>query len=154
MKIRNVTAHSGCALAFTIVETVMSVVIAGIIFGAILMAYVFSARFAEWSGYSMAAQSLGVQQIEQIRAAKWDTQAVPEVDEWPPRETFMTEPVELDVPRSGTNVLYGTNFITVSTNLPGLPSGMRLKMVRVDTVWSFRDELFTNSIATYLAPDR
>ncbi|HMP83530.1 MAG TPA: hypothetical protein PKA41_12590 [Verrucomicrobiota bacterium] len=140
--------------AFTLVETIMCLVVAGIIFGGAIAAYVQSARFTEWTGYSLAAQTMSLNQLEQVRAAKWDTESVPEVDEWPAGDTFEAGPLALDVPRSGTNVLYATNFITVTTNIPGLTAGMRLKLVRVDTVWAYRDELFTNTTVTYLAPDR
>ena len=139
--------------AFTLVETMMALVVAGVIFGGVLMAYIHSARFSEWTGYSMAAQALSLQQLEQTRAAKWDTQAVPEAYEIT-NSFFSTSGIPLDVPRNGTNILYATNFISIGdvTAAPG--SGVRLKMLRVDTVWSYREKLFTNTTATYVAPDR
>src|SRR5690606_34562455 len=44
--------------AVTLVEVVLSLAIMGISFGAIIMGYVMSARRAEWSAYSLAANSL------------------------------------------------------------------------------------------------
>ena len=60
---------------------------------------------------------------------------------------------------SGTNVIRATNYVTVrmlyfnnSANPP-----VQLQMMQVDTVWPFtvgtNPKYFTNSIATYFAPD-
>jgi type II secretory pathway pseudopilin PulG len=136
-------------LAFTLIEVVVSSLVAGAVFAGILTAYIQAARFAEWSGYSLAAQALSIQQLEQARSAKWDTQSVPELDETVdiPSVTW----TELDVPRSGDNAVLATNYISM-TNLT-IATG-RFKMIRVDTVWTFRQESFTNSVATFIAPDR
>ena len=133
-------------------EVVVSVLVTGVIFAGVLTAYIQAARFAEWSGYSLAAQALSIQQLEQARSAKWDTQSTPEVDEIAsiPSLTW----TNLDVPMSGDIAVYATNHIFI-TNLTIMPSPpVRVKIIRVDTVWPYRGKMFTNSVATYLAPDR
>lgn len=151
--------------AFTLLEVVVSIMVTGVVFAAILTGYVQSARKAEWSGYSLAAEGLNVQQLEQIRAAIWDTDIVPIKDEttnlnlkaW----TFASGKytgyswTNLDTPFNTTNnnKVFATNFVTlmtvnVSTNPP-----MSVKFIQADTVWKFRGKFYTNSIATYRAPD-
>jgi type II secretory pathway pseudopilin PulG len=156
------------ASAFTLAEVVISVAVVGLIFGGILTANVQSAKRAEWSGYSLAAQALAIQQLEQSRASVWDD-AVNKNEltnlnllAW----TYNTSTrvgkgyswTNLDLPISGTNFIRATNFVTVSmlTNVTGV-SGVKLQMVQVDTVWHFRFfggfYLCTNTIVTYFAPD-
>lgn len=164
MRLPAKTAESKRIAGFTLIEVVVSIAVAGVIFAAIIMAYVQAANFAEWSGYTLAAQSLGIQQLEQAKGAKWDTQVVPPLDEitnfnhltawtyangaWSGYTNYV-----LDIPISGTNVVRATNYVwlsekTISDNPPVV-----IKMLRVQTVWSFRGQPQTNTIATYLAPD-
>jgi hypothetical protein len=135
--------------AFTLVEVVMAAALGSLTVGAGLYGYVLSARRAEWSGYSLAAHSLAVQGVEQARAAKWDpTGSQP--DELV-SSNFPSVVNILDIPISGTNIVYATNFTTISyasTN----PS---IKMIRVDCVWKFiKNGPFTNTVITYRAPDQ
>ena len=62
--------------------------------------------------------------------------------------------VLLDLPVSGTNYVYATNYITLCL-IQSSPYSNYL--VRVDTVWPFRwknqTTYFTNTIACYYAPD-
>ena len=51
---------------------VVSLGIVTLLFGGILNAYIQSSRQAEWAGYSLAAQAIGIQQIEQARSGVWD----------------------------------------------------------------------------------
>lgn len=134
----------------TLVEVVLSLAIMGIAFGAIIMGYVLSARRAEWSAYSLAANSLAMQRLEQCRAAKWDLLTTPVTDELV-ATNFVTQAVILDVPISGENITYATNFTVISMVSANPP----LKMVRVDCVWPFKGQgLFTNTLITYRAPDQ
>jgi hypothetical protein len=140
--------------AFTLAEVLVSLMIAGLIFGGILTAYIQAARFADWSGYSLAAQALSVRQLEQIRSAKWDTQATPEEVDETDSILRTSLPTELDIPMSGTNAVYATSYITITPVPVTGDASARLKLVRVDTVWTYHEDLFTNTTATYLAPDR
>lgn len=139
------------ASGFTLSEVVISIMLSGILFGGLISGYIFSARRVEWSAHSLAAQSLAVQGIEQARAAQWDAGVWPVVDQLPP--TNFTRVEILDLPASGGQTAYATNFIsvtTVSTNPP-------LREIRVDCVWLFagRDaRLYTNSVVTYRASDQ
>jgi type II secretory pathway pseudopilin PulG len=134
----------------TIIEVVLSLAIMGISFGAIVLGYVMSARRAEWSAYSLAANSLAMQRLEQCRAAKWDMLTTPVTDELV-ASNFVAQAAILDVPISGENITSATNFTTISLISADPP----LKMVRVDCVWPFKGQgLFTNTLITYRAPDQ
>ena len=65
--------RKGSNCGFTLAEVVISVALAGIIFSGILTGYVQAAKRAEWAGYNLAAGATAVQQIEQARAAVWDS---------------------------------------------------------------------------------
>jgi type II secretory pathway pseudopilin PulG len=137
--------------AFTLIETVIALGIGALILGGLVLGYVMSGQRAEWSAYSLAAQSLAIQRMEQTRAVKWDPLAFPPAPDplvpgnFPPRREIM------DIPVSGGRIIWATNF-TAITDIPG-PS--RVKMIRVDCVWEFGNRgVFTNTIATYRAPDQ
>ena len=134
--------------AFTLAEVAMAITamsMAGVVAG-----YIFATRQAEWSAFSLAAQALATQRLEQTRAAQWEPRQP--LDELV-ATNFPTVPTNrLDMPISGTNIAYATNFTTI-TDLKAVV-GYPLKMIQVDCVWSFRQRLYTNTIATYRAPDR
>jgi len=52
-------------------------VVFSIAIGSIATGYINSAQRAQWSAINASANSLAQQRIEQIRSAKWDTQAYP-----------------------------------------------------------------------------
>ena len=136
--------------ALTLVEVVLSAAIAAMTVSGILYGYTQSAKRAEWSGYSMAAQALAVQGLELTRACRWDPESG--VDQLVaanfPRQTLV-----LDLPVIGTNAAYATNITTITS-----PKGVPLlhRMIRVDCVWKFptTGRVFTNTVATYRSPDR
>jgi prepilin-type N-terminal cleavage/methylation domain-containing protein len=142
--------------AFTLMEVVVALAVATMVFAGIVLGYVQSTRRAEWSGYSLAAQALALQQLEAARSAKWDPTDTPAVDEIDalPRMTVST----LDLPVSGTNTVLATNYVTVSTITLSTNPMATIHMVRVSTVWPFRRgaevALFTNTLANYYSPDR
>ncbi len=107
-------------------------------------------RTAEWSAYSLAAQSLASQPVERSRAAKWDPNKAVPVDQLVDSNFPPTVHI-LDVPISGTNVVFATNrtFIRlVATNPP-------LKEIYVECTWQFQERgVFTNVLLTYRAPDQ
>jgi type II secretory pathway pseudopilin PulG len=139
------------ARAFTLIETVVALGVGALILSGLVLGYVMSSQRAEWSAYSLAAQSLAIQKIEQARAVKWDPLAFPPAPDplvpgnFPPSREIM------DIPVSGGRIIWATNFTTIA-DLPG-PSPV--KMIRVDCVWEFGARgVFTNTIATYRAPDQ
>jgi len=163
---------------FSLAEVVIAMGIMTLVFAGIIRGNIQAAKRAEWSGYSLAATALSNQQLEQCRSALWDNGVYPAVNQlgtltnlinWqtnaPPANgspyivgrgyTW----ADLDVPISGTNWVRATNYVTVrminlnnATNPP-----VKVQMVQVDTVWPFKHfgglKYFTNSAATYVAPD-
>jgi type II secretory pathway pseudopilin PulG len=165
------TGHWVYAAGFTLVEVVISIAVTGLVFAGVLNGYVQSARNAEWSGYSLAAQALAVQQIEQGRSAVWDYSTGSgrneltnlnlvnlQYDSTTKTATGYSWST-LDLPYSGTNVVRATNYVTIRmlyfNNNANPP--VQLQMMQVDTVWPFTvgtaARYFTNSVATYFAPD-
>lgn len=136
--------------AFTLAEVVIASAVGALTIGSVIYGYVISARRAEWSGYSLAANSLAMQGVEMARACKWDLLAAVPVDQLV-SSNFPTRTNILDIPVSGTNVVWSTNFTTIKTVSTAPP----LKMIRVDCVWKFQSKgPYTNTIVTYRAPDQ
>lgn len=132
----------------TIVEAMMAIVIGGLMMAGVTNGFITAMRQAEWSSYSLAANSLALQKLEQTRSAKWDRFAATPTDEVV-SSNFPPDIQVLDVPISKTNVLYATNFTSISV----ISSNPPLKLIRVDCVWKFMSRgLFTNTVATYRAP--
>jgi hypothetical protein len=142
--------YSRSESGITLVEAVMAMAIGGLMMAGVTNGFIQCMRQAEWSSYSLAANSLAVQRLEQTRAAKWDRMASPTIDNLV-SANFPADIEILDIPISHTNIVYATNYTTITTVLSNPP----LRMVRVDCVWRFMNRgLFTNSIATYRAPDQ
>lgn len=152
---------------FTLAEVVVSLAIAALLFGGVLKAYIQFAQQSEWSGYSLAAQALATQQIEQACSAVWDfslnknqlTNLTLLASSYNAGTRTLSGYATnvLDLPQSGTNIVVATNFVTVKLlNLSGFANA-QVQMVRVDTVWPFETyrgrRYFTNTTATYFGPD-
>jgi prepilin-type N-terminal cleavage/methylation domain-containing protein len=152
---------------FTLIEVVVALAIVTLLFSGILSAYIQSGRQVEWSGYSLAAQALGIHQIEQARSGVWDYSiSKNEITNlnllsWSYNATtrvgtgYTTN--ILDLPVSGTNIVVATNFVTVKMlNLTGF-SNVQVQMVSVDTVWPLLSSkgvrFYTNRTASYFGPD-
>jgi prepilin-type N-terminal cleavage/methylation domain-containing protein len=140
---------------FTLAEVVISVGIASLSLGGIIYGYVISAKRAEWSAYSLAANALAMMRVEQVLSSKWDPASSAVNNDLMVTATFPMQTNVLDIPISGTNVVWATNYTTITyltTNPP-------LKMIKVDCVWRFSagqagsPQLFTNTIVTYRAPE-
>ena len=134
----------------SLAEVVVSMAISALSIGGISTGYIMSAQRAEWSGCSQAANSLALQRIEQVRAAKWDTLAYPAVDEVM-SNNFPVVVQPLDLPMVGTNAVYATNVTTITTVSVNPP----VKMIRSECTWRFMDRgVFTNTITVYRSPDQ
>ena len=141
--------------AFTLIEVVVCLALATMLFGGLLNCHLQSAYRAEWSGYSLAAQSLANQQLEQARSAVWDTMQSPVRNEL---TNLVTKTVAvLDLPVRGTNTVWATNYATVQPISFANSLEVNVYMVHVNTVWPFRwgkkTRYFTNSVADYFAPE-
>jgi prepilin-type N-terminal cleavage/methylation domain-containing protein len=141
--------------AFTLAEVLISLAIAATVFAGLITAFIQSSYRAEWSGYSLAAQSLAIQQLEQARAADWDISTIPAKNEITNVPTVTS--AILDLPVSGTNVIWATNFTTITSVPITNTIGASVYMVRVDTAWPFiwggRRHYYTNTVADFFAPD-
>jgi len=136
--------------AFTLVEVVVASAISALTITSSIYAYTLSAKRAEWSAYSLAAHSLAVQRLEQVRACKWDPTATPAVDQLV-ATNFQAQINMLDIPFKGTNIVYATNFTTITT----LSTNPHLKMIQVDCRWPFMGRgIFTNTVVTYRTSDQ
>jgi hypothetical protein len=140
---------------FTLAEVVVCIAITALMFMGIITAYIHGTYKAEWSGYSLAAQAMAIQQLEQAKSAVWDNNLVPAKIELTNLVTTTYD--KLDLPISGTNCVYATNFTTVSLITLSTNPTISVYMVKVDTVWPFMwkgiPRLHTNTIANYYAPD-
>ena len=123
-----------------------------VLFAGIITAYIQGSYRAEWSGFSLAAQAAAIQQLESAKCAVWDPLQNPIKDEI--HQLPSVTSVLLDLPVSGTNNVYATNYTTV-TLIQNAPYSNYL--VKVDTVWPFRWKnqtvYYTNTVACYYAPD-
>jgi Tfp pilus assembly protein PilV len=158
---------------FTLVEAVIGACIVALVFGGIIQAYLLSGRRLQWSGYSLAAQALALQTIEQARATVWDPAQTPPVNEitnlnllgtsistYSNTFTFTGYSTNiLDIPYSGTNYVMATNYVTIlMTNFPG-NANVQEQVVTVQTVWPYYigadniNQYFTNTVSTIISPD-
>ncbi len=140
----------GGTLGFTLAELLMSLALSCVSIGSIVTGYLMVMNHSEWSADATAAQSLAVQRMEQVRAAKWDLLTSPQVDELV-AANFPDLTQSLGVPVLGTNIVNAT----VKTTIRLLSSDPPLKMVQVDCLWTYLNRgTFTNTLFTYRSPDQ
>jgi prepilin-type N-terminal cleavage/methylation domain-containing protein len=154
---------------FTLAEVVMSVAVMALLLLGVILTYIQSSYYAEWSGCSLAAQSMSIQAIEQARSAVWDYSiGKNELTNlnllgWTYNASTRTGSgyswAVMDLPITGTNTVTATNYVTVralylngQTNPP-----VQVQLVTVDTVWPRTmygtKRYFTNHTASYFGPD-
>lgn len=136
---------------FTLAEMVVCFAIVGLVIGGIITAYTNSSNFAERSGYALAAQAQTIQVLERGRCATWDTQLNPPVDNTTNLPATTTS--ILDLPVSGTNVVWCTNSYSVSTLTVTANPPCYVKMISVTTTWPWNGRIMTNMMVAYRAPD-
>ena len=157
-------------LGITLIEVVMATAILALVFGGVLTAYMQSALRVEWTGYSLAAQSLAQQTVEQARSAVWDPAQTPPVNNLTNlnlRSLTYTSSNNtctgyatniLDVPYSGNSYIIATNFVTIKLIYINGITNTPAESLQVQTVWPFNYRpgqklLFTNTIGTLISPD-
>lgn len=154
---------------YSLIEVVIAAGIIVLVYGIIINCYIQCGLRMQWAGYSLAAQSLAHEQVEQARSATWDPAMFPPKNEitnlnlkaWKytsGSKTWSGYAVGiLDVPYRGTNYIVATNYVSVQLLDLSVSPPVQVYMVRVDTVWPFQyragKNYFTNSCATLLAPD-
>ncbi len=135
--------------AFTLIETAVAMAIGVLVMAGMFEGYTLASRRAQFASYSLAASASAVKQLENIVAASWVVSGTSVTNIFNPTLTA-TQTNALGVPNSGTNLVYATNYVTltqISVNPPYL-------MARVDCVWSFLGMgTFTNTVAVMRAPD-
>src|SRR5215510_10096499 len=107
IELRHRSPHKG----MTLVETLVSMVIVALTITATINGYILSANRAEWSAQSLAAHSLAMQRLEQVRAATWNMTGETPVD-FLTDANFPTTKTALDIPMSGSNVVTATIYTT------------------------------------------
>jgi prepilin-type N-terminal cleavage/methylation domain-containing protein len=147
---------------FTLAEVIIAIAIIVIIFGGIVTAYLQASYRAAWTGYSLAAESLAIKQIEQARSAVWDPSVgINQIFLMPLSNSVVTTSnmtgytwANLELPSSGTNYARATNYISIKRVGS---SGVTNIMFRVDTAWRFHwrksTVTYTNTVCTLIAPD-
>jgi hypothetical protein len=156
--------------AFTLMEVVISTAIVALVFAGIIKAYIQTGLRLEWTGYSLAAQSLALETIEQARSTLWDPTQYPPVNEiynlnlmgtatnattgtW---TGYSTNTLDIPVPNGGTPVL-ATNYVSVQMSYVSTYTNVQMEIVEVQTVWPFirsgNNVYFTNTMATIISPD-
>jgi hypothetical protein len=130
----------------------MCFAVMSLVIGGILTANTNSSFYAERAGYALAAQALTVQAVERVRAATWDTGATPVVDtttNFPATTTAI-----LELPIAGTNAVYATNTLSVSTITVCTNPACYVKMIQVTTTWPWKGQVMSNFMVAYRAPDQ
>jgi hypothetical protein len=139
------------------------------VFAGIIKAYVQSGERLEWTGYSLAAEALAMQTIEQARATVWDPAQIPPLNEVTNLNlmgasynsaTLMLTGFStniLDIPYESTNYVMATNFVTIQMFSINGNTNVQEQVVTVQTVWPFfyraSGLCFTNIVSTILSPD-
>jgi prepilin-type N-terminal cleavage/methylation domain-containing protein len=135
--------------AFTLIEVSVAMAIAVLVMAGMFQGYQLASRRAQYASFSLAASAMAMQRMESIIAAQWVVSGTSVTNIFNPA-LQATEVNALCVPNTSTNLIYGTNIVTltqVSTNPPYL-------LVRVDCVWNFMGMgTFTNTVAVMRAPD-
>ncbi len=161
---------------YSLIELVLAVAVFGLVCGLMLNCYIQAGVNAEWSGYSLAAESLGMDQVEQARQAKWDSISGSGSCNYLLALNLLGKNLStnlgagtitltgyttniLDIPyATSTNYVIATNYVSTQIfNLNNNPNNAQICMLQVQTVWPFNYRstnvtYFTNTIATYLAP--
>lgn len=135
--------------AFTLIEVAVALAIAVLVMAGMFKGYTLASRRAQFSSYSLAASAMAMRQMERIVASQWVISGESVTNIFNPTLTAV-ETNALGMPSNGTNLVYATNYATVtqlSTNPPYL-------MVRVDCIWNFMGMgTFTNTMAVMRGPD-
>ena len=131
---------------FSLVELLLSVALFTIGVAGTVNGYLLASQRLYYLTYSQAASNSASQRLEQVRAAKWDNLAFPLVDEVV-ITNFLPQLVLLDIPVSGNNSSFATNFTEIVNINP------TLRLIKINCIWPHPNgRIFTNSLETYISP--
>jgi len=137
------------AHAFTLIEIAVALSVSMLVMAGMFEGYTMASRRAQFSSFQLAAQSMAMQQMESIVAATWVISGTSVTNIFSPSMTN-TQIRALCLPSSGTNLVYGTNYATV-TQISTYPPYV---LVQVSCVWSFMGMgNFTNTVGVLRSPD-
>jgi type II secretory pathway pseudopilin PulG len=135
--------------AFTLVEVCVAMMIAVLVMAGMFEGYNLAARRAQFSAFQLAANAMAMQQMESIVAAQWVISGSASTNIFSQVLTNQQSRA-LCLPTGGTNLVYATNYASVtqlSTNPPYV-------MIQVSCVWSFMGMgNFTNTVCAMRSPD-
>ena len=135
MRIFRPSRDKRAASAFTLIEVAVAMGVAALVMAGMFQGYTMASRRAQFSAFSLAANWVvsGTSVTNIFSSALTNTLVA-----------------ALCLPNTATNLVYATNFATVtqiSTNPPYV-------MVQVSCVWSFIGlGTFTNTVSVLRAPD-
>ena len=139
----------GAAPAFTLIEVAVALAISVLVMAGMFKGYTLASRRAQYSSYQLAANAMAMQQMESIVAATWVISGTSVTNMFSPALTNM-QVNALCVPSSGTNLVFATNYATV-TQISTYPP---YALVQVSCVWNFMGMgTFTNTVAVLRSPD-
>ena len=137
------------ALAFTLVEIAVAIAVSVLVMAGMFQGYTMASRRAQFSSFQTAANAMAMQQMESIVAATWVISGTSVTNLFSPSLTN-TQVNALCLPSSGTNLVYATNYATV-TQISTYPP---YAMIQVSCVWSFMGMgTFTNTVGVLRSPD-
>ena len=134
----------------TLVEVLISLLIAVLLIVSIVRGYIYCMSSAIKAELAQAANAKAFQRLEEARSCTWNTSSSAAQDQLI-ATNFPNEVVTLDTP--GTNTLGTTATIrTTITQISVLPP---MRGIHVDCIWQFRGGgWITNSIETIRAADQ
>lgn len=134
---------------FTLAEVAIALALSALVLASLISGYLSTARRAEWTAMSEAAQLKVLNRMEQVRAARWDPLAATPVDMLV-NSNFPMVLEDLYTPLGGSNATPATNIVTIQKISDKPP----LKLVRVECYWRFLNgQVYTNSLTLYRRPD-
>lgn len=134
----------------TLAEVLVAFLVSGLALAGLVTGYILANTASQKSSISLSASAQASQWMEQMRGAKWDISSWPVIDQLTVTN-FSNEVVMLEFSGNGTNLIYATNYATITTVSTNPP----LRRIRVDCVWNYRGlQTFTNTIETFRAPDQ
>jgi prepilin-type N-terminal cleavage/methylation domain-containing protein len=135
--------------AFTLIEVAVALAISVLVMAGMFQGYTMASRRAQFASYSLAASATAMKQMEKIVASQWVISGMTVTNIFSPTLASV-QTNALGMPSNGTNLVYATNYTTItqiSTNPPYV-------MIRVDCVWNFMGMgIFTNSLGVIRGPD-